>query len=163
MRDESDPRADVAALYRGTWPRLIGVLMSIGGSRVDAELVAQDAYVKLLGRWDAIRRYDDPEVWVRSLAVRTMVGRLRRREVATRALARVTGRPDSVDAPADDVASALARITPQQRAVAVLHDVMELPVEQIAEELQLGVGAVRSRLARARRILGPVLEVTEDA
>ena len=52
MRDDSDPVADMAALYRQTWPRLIGVLVSIGGSRADAEEVAQDAYVKLLARWD---------------------------------------------------------------------------------------------------------------
>jgi RNA polymerase sigma-70 factor (ECF subfamily) len=153
----------MAALYRQTWPRLIGVLVSIGGSRVDAELVAQDAYVKLLGRWDAIRRYDEPEAWVRAVAVRTMVSRLRRRQVATRALARLTGRPDPIRGPADDVAAALARITPEQRAVVVLHDVMELPVEQIAVELQLSVGAVKSRLTRAWRTLGPVREVTENA
>ncbi len=61
MREvDGDPAADVAALYRRTWPRLIGVLVSIGGSRADAEEVAQDAYVKLLSRWDTIRRYDDP-------------------------------------------------------------------------------------------------------
>jgi DNA-directed RNA polymerase specialized sigma24 family protein len=163
VRDESDPAADLAALYRRTWPRLIGVLMAIGGSRLDAELVAQGAYVKLLGRWDAIRRYDDPEVWVRALAVRTMVGRLRRREVVARltgradpALARLTGGADPIDGPADDVAAALAAITPEQRAVVVLHDVLELPVEQIAVELELGVGAVKSRLARARRALAPV-------
>jgi DNA-directed RNA polymerase specialized sigma24 family protein len=153
-----DRRADIAALYRQTWPRLIGVLVSIGGSRVDAELVAQDAYARLLGRWDAIRRYEDPEAWVRGVAVRTMVGRLRRRQVATRALARLTGGADSTRGPAGDVAAALAAITPEQRAVVVLHDVMELPVEQIAQDLELPVGAVNARLARARRALGTVLE-----
>lgn len=93
---DADPAADVAALYRRTWPRLIGLLVSIGGSRADAEEVAQDAYVKLLGRWDSIRRYDDPEAWVRAVAVRTLVSRLRRQQVATRALAKLRGgRPQS--------------------------------------------------------------------
>jgi RNA polymerase sigma-70 factor (ECF subfamily) len=147
----------MAALYRHTWPRLIGVLVSIGGSRVDAELVAQDAYAKLLGRWDAIRRSEDPEAWVRGVAVRTMVGRLRRREVATRVLARLTrGTPRR--GPGGAVAAALAGVTPEQRAVVVLHEVMELPVEQIAQELELPVGAVNARLARARRALERVLE-----
>lgn len=166
MRDDSDPVADVAALYRQTWPRLVGVLVTIGGSPADAEAVAQDAYVKLLGRWDAIRRYDDPEAWTRAVAVRTMVGRLSRRQVAKRALARLTGRLDTARGPdgdAPDVAAALARMTPEQRAIAVLHHVMELPVDQIAEDLQLTVGTVKSRLARARRALGPILELTEHA
>jgi len=153
-----DRRADIAALYRQTWPPLIGVLVSIGGSRLDAELVAQDAYARLLGRWDAIRRYEDPEAWVRGVAVRTMVGRLRRREVVPRLAARLIGRPDPMREPAGDVAAALAGITPEQRAVVVLHDVMELPVEQIAVDLELTVGAVNARLARARRALGRVLE-----
>ena len=153
-----DRRADIAALYRQTWPPLIGVLVSIGGSRLDAELVAQDAYARLLGRWDAIRRYEDPEAWVRGAAVRTMVGRLRRREVVPRLAARLIGRPDPMRESAGDVAAALAGITPEQRAVVVLHDVMELPVEQIAVDLELPVGAVNARLARARRALGRVLE-----
>jgi RNA polymerase sigma factor (sigma-70 family) len=166
MRDDSDPVADRAALYRQTWPRLIGVLVSIGGSRADAEEVAQDAYVKLFARWDAIRRYDDPANWVRAVAVRTMISRLRRRQVATRALARLTGRPDTERGPvgaALDVAAALARMTPEQRAIVVLHDVLELPVEQIAVDLQLASGAVKSRLARARRALAPLPAVTENA
>jgi RNA polymerase sigma-70 factor (sigma-E family) len=165
VRDD-DRVADVAALYRRTWPRLIGVLVSIGGSRADAEEVAQDAYVKLLGRWDTIRRYDDPEAWVRAVAVRTLVSRLRRQQVARRALAKLTGPSMAIRGPdgdALDVAAALARITPEQRAVVVLHHVMDLPVEQIAEELQLPPGTVKSRLARARHALAPLLEVTENA
>lgn len=166
MPDDPELVSDVAALYRRTWPRLIGVLVSIGGSRADAEEVAQDAYVKLLARWDSIRRYDDPEAWVRAVAVRTLIGRLRRQQVADRALSKLTGRPGTVRGPdgdALDVAAALARITPDQRAVVVLHHVMDLPVEQIAEELQVPPGTVKSRLARARHALGPLLEVSENA
>ena len=160
-----DPAAEVAALYRRTWPRLIGVLVSIGGSRADAEEIAQDAYVKLLSRWDQIRRYDDPEAWVRAVAVRALVSRLRRQQVASRALAKLTGRTDEVRGPdgdALDVAAALARITPAQRAVAVLHYVMDLPIEQIADELELPHGTVKSRLARARQALAPLLAVQEE-
>ena len=61
------------------------------------------------------------------------------------------------------MAAALARITPDQRAVVVLHHVMDLPVEQIAEELQVAPGTVKSRLARARQALAPLLEVSENA
>ena len=162
---DSDPAAEVAALYARTWPRLIGVLVSIGGSRADAEEVAQDAYVKLLGRWDRIRRYDDPEAWVRAVAVRTLVSRLRRQQVAARASAKLRGRTEEVRGPdgdALDVSAALARITPAQRAVVVLHHVMDLPIEQVADELGLPPGTVKSRLARARQALAPLLAVQEE-
>lgn len=162
---DSDPNAEVAALYARTWPRLIGVLVSIGGSRADAEEVAQDAYVKLLGRWDSIRRYDDPEAWVRAVAVRTLISRLRRQQVAQKASAKLLGRTGEVrepDGDALDVAAALARIPPAQRAVVVLHHVMDLPVDQIADELQVPPGTVKSRLARARQALAPLLAVSEE-
>lgn len=38
---------------------------------------------------------------------------------------------------------------------------MDLPVEQIAEELQVAAGTVKSRLARARQALAPLLTVKE--
>ena len=166
VRDiDGDPAAEVAALYRRTWPQLIGLLVSIGGSRADAEEIAQDAYVKLLGRWDKIRRYDDPEAWVRAVAVRALVSRLRRQQVAARAAAKLMGRSVEVRGPdgdALDVAAALARITPAQRAVVVLHHVLDLPIEQIADELELPPGTVKSRLARARQALAPLLAVKEE-
>ncbi|NEA33052.1 sigma-70 family RNA polymerase sigma factor [Streptomyces sp. SID13031] len=167
MREiDGDPAAEVAALYRRTWPRLIGLLVSVGGSRADAEEIAQDAYVKLLDRWDKIRRYDDPEAWVRAVAVRALVSRLRRQQVATRALAKLTGRASEVPGPDEedalDVAAALAQLSPAHRAVAVLYYVMDLPIEQIADELQLPRGTVKSRLARARQALAPLLVVDEE-
>ena len=61
-----------------------------------------------------------------------LVSRLRRKQVAQRALAKLTGGPGTdrgPDGDALDVAAALARITPDQRAVVVLHHVMDLPVE----------------------------------
>lgn len=162
---DGDPAAEVAALYRRTWPGLIGLLVSIGGSRADAEEIAQDAYVKLLDHWSRISHYEDPDAWVRAVAVRALVSRLRRQQVATRALAKLTGRTLEVPGPDDDaldVAAALARITPAHRAVAVLYYVMDLPIEQIADELQLAPGTVKSRLARARQALAPLLAVEEE-
>lgn len=160
--DEGDPKADLAALYRRTWPGLIGVLRSIGGSRAEAEAVAEDAYVQLLGRWDAIRRHDDPEIWVRGLAVRTLVSRLHRRETLAK-LARRLHRTRDDDAVPADAAAALGLMSVGQRAVVVLHEVVELSVEEIAEELQVGVGAVRARLGRARQSLAMVREAAQDA
>lgn len=38
---------------------------------------------------------------------------------------------------------------------------MDLPVDQIADELQVPPGTVKSRLARARQALAPMLAVQE--
>jgi DNA-directed RNA polymerase specialized sigma24 family protein len=47
--------------------------MSIGGSVSDAEEVAQDAFVKLLGHWGTVGSYDNPAAWVRMVAVRALI------------------------------------------------------------------------------------------
>lgn len=153
---------EVAALYARSYPRLVGLLTSIGGSRGDAEEVAQDAYVKLLQRWDTVGAYDDPEAWVRAVALRLLISRHRRSTVAARGLIRLGARPQpdqsalSPDAVA--VSTALRTLPVNQRAVIVLHHVLDLPVEQVAAELHIPVGTVKSRLARARTALAHLLE-----
>jgi len=155
---------EVAALYARCCPRLIGLLISIGGSRTEAEEVAQDAYVTLLKQWRKIRDYDDPESWVRVVAVRMLISRRRRARVATLGLRRLAGRaqqhepeqPELTTA-AIAVSAALRTLPVSQRAVVILHHVMDLPVEQVAKELEVPVGTVKSRLSRARAALAPLL------
>lgn len=155
---------EVAALYARSCPRLIGLLTSIGGSRSDAEEVAQDAFVKLLPRWSTVRGYDDPESWVRVVAVRMLISRRRRAKVAAFGLGRLGGRVQqgqseqaelTVDAVA--VSAALRALPITHRAVVILHHVMDLSVDQVARELNVPVGTVKSRLARARAALAPLL------
>lgn len=157
---------EVAALYARSYRRLVGLLTSIGGSRCDAEEVAQDAFVKLLPRWSKVRTYDDPEAWVRSVAVRMLIGRHRRATVATLGLGRLRARPPqpepSLSAEALVVASALRTLPLPWRAVLVLHHVMDLPLDQVAAELQIPEGTVKSRLSRARAALAPLLSETKE-
>lgn len=157
---EPIPDDEVAALYARTCPRLIGLLTCIAGSRSDAEEIAQDAFVKLLGRWRQVSTYDDPEAWVRAVAVRMMISRLRRRRVAWLGLVRLAGGPADHPPPSPNsvaVAAALRTLPPAQRAVMVLHYAFDLPVEQVAAELKVPVGTVKSRLSRARAAVAPLL------
>jgi len=52
---------DVTEPYACTYGPLVGLLMSIGGSASDAEEVAQDAFVKVLGHWGTVGSFDDPD------------------------------------------------------------------------------------------------------
>lgn len=167
METPVDADEEIAALYARAYPRLVGLLTSVGGSRSDAEEVAQDAYVKLLPRWNKIRTYDDPEAWVRAVAVRMLISRRRRATVAARGLRRLAAHPQrttetelSPDAVA--VSAALGALPVSHRAVIVLHHVVDLPVEQVAAELHIPLGTVKSRLSRARAALAPLLEPEES-
>jgi RNA polymerase sigma factor (sigma-70 family) len=56
------------------------------------------------------------------------------------------------------VQRALARLSRRQREVTVLHYLLDLPVAQVAIELRVGEGTVKSMLSRARAALAQVLE-----
>lgn len=162
-------RDEVAALYACSCPRLLGLLISIGGSRSEAEEVAQDAYVRLLQHWSKVRGYEDPESWVRVVAVRLLISRRRRAKVATLGLRRLAGRAQQhqheqsdLTAAAVAISAALDALPVSQRAVVILHHVMDLPVEQVASELRVPVGTVKSRLSRARAALAPLLNEYEE-
>lgn len=138
--------------YAATYPRLVGLLTAIAARAEDAEAVVQDAFVALVPRWSRIARYDDPESWVRQVAVRQLVSRHRRRRVALRAMPRLADRPD-LDGPTGerlDVQAALAALPVDHRAVLLLHHALGLPVQSVAEHLGVPVGTVKSRLSRAR-------------
>ena len=161
----SDP-GDLSAFYRRTCPGLVGLLASIGGSRDEAEEVAHDAYVSLLPRWGQIREYNDPEAWLRTVAVRALVSRQRRARVRTLGLVRLAhepfphARPPNPDSVA--VAEALQNLPVGHRAVIVLHHGLDLSVEDVAAELQVPVGTVKSRLARGRAAMRLLLAEEES-
>lgn len=148
----AEAAGSVAALYEGSYARLVGVLTLACGTRAEAEEVVQDAFVRLLPRWPAVSRYEDPEAWVRGVAFRLARSRWRRGVVAAKALP-LLGRAEHVPGPtgdAVDVVRVLAALPHKHREVLVLHHALGLPVERIAADLDLPVGTVKSRLARAR-------------
>jgi RNA polymerase sigma-70 factor (ECF subfamily) len=164
-RDIGVDNDEVATIYAVAGPRLIGLLTAMSGSRPEAEEVAQDAFVKLLEKWPKVRQYDDIEAWLRTVAVRMMISRYRRRKVATLGLGRLTSATETTTAepsPARlDVAAALASLPIGSRAVVLLHHVHDLPVDEVAALLRLPVGTVKSRLSRARAAMAPMLTDTE--
>ena len=149
----------LAELYASACPGLIGYLTVLGGNRADAEDVAQEAFVRMLERWQRIAEYDDPRAWLRQVATRMLISRARRRTVARLALPRLGGATTTEAPTADrvDLAAALATLPIGSRAVVLLHHVHDMPVEEIAELLRIPVGTVKSRLSRARAALAPLV------
>lgn len=151
----------VAELYAAACPRLVGLLTVIGGSHADAEEVAQESFVRLLEQWPKVRTYEDPEGWVRTVAIRMLVSRQRRRITAATGLRRLGSRFQAVELPVEpdtDLAAALATLPVAHRAVLVLHHVDDLAVDEVAALLRIPVGTVKSRLSRARAALAPLLD-----
>jgi RNA polymerase sigma-70 factor (ECF subfamily) len=146
--------------YAATRARLLHQLTLVTLDREQAQDALQEAYVRAWQRWDRISAYDDAEAWVRTVAYRQCVSHWRRLSTARR-YARDVSLPEEVApvATADVVAvrSALARLSREQRAVLVLHELCDLSVEQIAAQTRTPAGTVKTRLMRGRAALAALL------
>jgi RNA polymerase sigma-70 factor (sigma-E family) len=150
---------DVAELYVATGRRLVGLLVSVGASQALAEDLLQDAYAKLVPRWETVRRYDNPEAWVRTVALRLYLSHERRSRLFRRHAPTLQSVETTAEPGPDRVAveRALATLPAQQRIVVVLHYLLDQSVSDIATTLKISSGTVKSRLSRARGHLAEAL------
>jgi RNA polymerase sigma-70 factor (ECF subfamily) len=143
------------AFYAASYQRVVGQVYALLGDLAEAEDVTQDAFAKASFHWKRIAAYDQPEAWVRRVAFNQAYNSIRRARRWLVALAR-HGPPAQVPAvSADrlDLHRALRRLAPRHREVLVLHYVAELPLDEVARQLRLPLGTVKSRLSRARNAL----------
>lgn len=162
MTDDPLYSTELQDLYSSTYPRLVGLLTVAAGRREDAEEIVQEAFMRLIPRWDRIVEYDDPEAWLRGVAFRLLSNRrrlARRASMAPSDLDRDTAGPDR--ARALDLAHQVARLPLAQREVLLLHYVYDMNVDDVARSLGVRVGTVKSRLARARQSLTEALNEQE--
>jgi RNA polymerase sigma-70 factor (ECF subfamily) len=129
---------------------------------------AQDATQQaLLGAWRDLATLRDPDrfdAWLHRLVVNACYAEARgqRRWVARVRVLQIDP-PTSPDvarsvAARDDLEHAFRGLTPEQRAVVVLHHHLGYPLTEIAATLGIPVGTVRSRLHYAVRHLRTVLD-----
>jgi RNA polymerase sigma-70 factor (ECF subfamily) len=141
--------------YAASYRRVVGQVFALLGDLHEAEDVTQDAFAEASFHWSRIAAYDQPEAWVRRVACNQADNRTRRTRRWLAAMARHGPPADVPAASADrlDLHRALRRLSPRHREVLVLHYVAELSVEEVAGQLRLPLGTVKSRLNRARQAL----------
>jgi RNA polymerase sigma-70 factor (ECF subfamily) len=142
---------------------MVALAASMTGSReVGAEL-AQEALLRAFRDWPRVSGLERPGAWVRRATVNLAVDAYRRRSTEQATLARM---PSSASPPdgfgVDDPFWVLARSLPdRQCAVVALRYVDDLPLEEIAQVLEVSVGTVKSTLFDARRTLARALGAEE--
>lgn len=119
---------------------------------------AQDAVQEaLVAAWRHLRALRDPDrfdAWLRRLLVRACYREARREqrrrtiESHVRPIETTTPDPGTTVADEDEVARIFMRLTPEQRALIVLHYYLGLPMQETSEILGIPVGTVKSRLNR---------------
>jgi RNA polymerase sigma factor (sigma-70 family) len=151
-------------LYDASYRRLVVQLYAVCGDLADAEDAVQEAFVTALRKRNVMARVSNPEAWVRTVALNRLRGGWRHAAVVRRYQGRVPGPQGSVDIGPEHVAivTALAAVDDQQRQVVVLHYLADLGIAEIAAELGVPEGTVKSRLSRARTKLAHLLDEHEE-
>jgi RNA polymerase sigma-70 factor, ECF subfamily len=143
---------DLESLFRHHWPRAYRAAYLVVHDSAAAEDIAQEAFlaaVRALDRFDRRRPFGP---WLHRIVVNRVIdwsrARTLRREVGESALGLVPA-PDHPESPhADSLASALAELSPEHRAVIVLRHLLEYTPGEIAKLLGLPRGTINSRLRR---------------
>ena len=165
-----------AAAFESARNRLFGLAYRMLGSRAEAEDIVQEAYI----RWHQHDRasIENPEAWLVTTTTRMAIDRLRRLKTEREAYTGPWLPEPIVGAPApdrrlelaDDLSMAfltlLERLSPDERAAFLLHDVFDVGYPEIAGVIERSEAACRQVVHRAReRVRGEHkrFEVTEAA
>jgi RNA polymerase sigma-70 factor (sigma-E family) len=158
---------DVAEVYHACYRRLVVQLFAFTTDLTEAQDAVQEAFARAVARPRGFAGIDNPEAWLRTVALNVVRRRWRRRRVLDVILLRE--RPLHDPAGHDrtdlrtDLSEALDAIPRSYREVIVLHYYADLSVEEIAAALGVPAGTVKSRLARGRTALAARLDGYEPA
>ena len=140
--------SDLEALFREHWPRAYGAAYLVTHDAAAAEDIAQESFlaaIRALDRFDRRRPFGP---WLHRIAVNRAIDWTRARRLRSE-----VELGEAVPAPSDerrddDVLAALAKLSPEHRAVIVMRYLLEFTPGEIAEALDLPRGTVNSRLRR---------------
>jgi RNA polymerase sigma-70 factor, ECF subfamily len=131
----------VGELYAACYRRLVAQLYAFTDDLSEAQDVVQEAFTRALARPAGLTGVDNPEAWIRTVAVNVVRRRWRRRRVLDtillreRPILRLTAagpEPDNTD-----LAGALRTLPKAFREVIVLHYLADLAVDEIAQVLEV--------------------------
>ena len=144
--------------FHRSYRRLVVQMYGVVGDLGEAEDLVREAFVRAAAAGHRFTRVDNPEAWLRTVAVNLHRNRWRKLLNFGRVQSRLVDTPDP---PALEehvaVVQALRALPEAQREVVALHHLADLPVVEIAELLGVAGGTVKSRLSRGREALAELL------
>jgi RNA polymerase sigma-70 factor (sigma-E family) len=148
---------ELASYVAARWPRLVRTAVLLGSSRSEAEDLVQGVFERCVQKWSRVRDAEDRDAYVHRMLVNAFVSSRRRRWTGEVPSATLTPEPGvDVTAEIDDadvMERALMGLSPDHRAVVVLRYYALLGEQQMATVLGVAPGTVKSRLARALKVL----------
>jgi RNA polymerase sigma factor (sigma-70 family) len=144
----------VERVYREQGAKLWRSLLAYTGDRDMASDAMGEAFAQALGRGAAVEL---PDRWVWRAAFRIAAGALKTRSRQSQ-LPPTESLPYEMPEPAVDLIRALGKLSPNQRAVAVLKLYADYRTHEVARILGTSQATVRVHLSQARRRLRALLE-----
>jgi RNA polymerase sigma-70 factor (ECF subfamily) len=159
---ELEDRLSLRDVFDASYRKLVVQLYAITSDVDEAEDVVQEAFVRAAAAGRRFLRVDNHEAWLRRTAVNVHRSRWRKLRNGRRARDRMLPPPDP-EALEDHVViiTALRALPEAQRQVIALHDLADLPVHEIAAQLGVPEGTVKSRHSRGRDALALLLAHAE--
>jgi RNA polymerase sigma-70 factor (ECF subfamily) len=143
------------AFYEDEQERLFRALCVITGSRAEAEDLTQEAFTRVLERWDRVATMDEPVGYLHRTAMNLFRSQNRRlRRLRRRPLD--PGSTPDVFGPIEDrdiAVHALAALTPRQRAALVLTEALDYSGEDAARLMGIRTSTVYALTHQARAAL----------
>jgi RNA polymerase sigma-70 factor (ECF subfamily) len=158
-----------AALAGAAISRLDSAAWLILRDTEQAKDAAQNALVRAWRDLPTLRDPDRFDAWLHKLLVRACIDevrRLRRHRVdveLTNLDLRTSAGIESAIADRDQLERGFVRLSPEMRAVIVLHHYLDLPLPEVAATLAIPIGTAKSRLHRALGLMRAALDADQRA
>lgn len=165
VAEDADGHDDVVErVFDAAYRRLVAQLYGVCGELAEAEEVVQEAFVRAVEQGSRFESMDNPEGWLRTVAVNVARSRHRRRRLGEALLLRKAHSEHEVLRHAElaessvDLVAALRRLPSTQREAIALHYLADLPLHEVASTVRSPIGTVKARLRRGRVALAALLE-----
>lgn len=139
--------------FEASHQRLFTALCLVTGERYEAEEIAQEAFLRVLERWERVAQLEDPEGYVFRVAMNVFRNRYRRAALAVRrSLSLAPQATDDLTAveARDEVIRMLRPLPPRQRAAVLATSILDLSAEEAGRLLGMRPATVRALASRAR-------------
>lgn len=152
--------ADFTAFVEGAQPRLSRVAVLLTGNRATAEDLLQEAFIRTYLHWGKVRP-EGAYCYTRRILVNLNTDRWRRRhlepvvgDIGDDHVSTAASRGYSTVDHRDAIVHELSGLSDRERTIVVLRYYLDLSERQVAEELDISVGTVKSTCSRALSRLG---------
>ena len=135
--------------------RLFGALCVMTGDRFEAEEISQEAFLRVLERWDRVAAMNDPVGYLFRISMNVFRTRRRRAALAVRRAIGAAPDPDVFEAVDDrtTVLRGLAEVSAHERAALIVTALYGFDSKEAGRVLGVRPSTVRARASRARASL----------